>query len=329
MDQFRPIALCNVILKIITKLLANRLRPLLDQIIHPSQAAFIPNRAIGDNIIINYEVMHYLNRKKGKQGYMAIKIDLAKAYDRVEWGVLAIIFRQLGFQDRFIKLIHECISTFHFSILLNWSPFGYFTAERGIRQGDPMSLALFTMFSDVLSRLLARSEAAGKLHGVKVSCISPTISHFMYADDLVSYCRATEAEAHEVHLCLQTYCQWTGQAINWGKSTVHFSRNTDTQQQRRLCRILRMGECDHKGTYLENPFCKFQSKMEAFKGIRDRMHGKLASWKTKTLSMAGHLTLLKSVVLTIPAYAMQNFILSRTIHEQIDRLASRFLWGFD
>lgn len=227
-DQFRPIALCNVILKIITKILAGRLRPLLDRLIHSSQAAFIPNRAIGDNIIINHEVMHYLNTKKGKHGYLAIKIDLAKAFDRVEWQILATIFQQFGFQDRFIQLIQACITSAHFSVLLNGSPFGYFTAERGIRQGDPMSPALFTLFPDVLSRLLARSEAEGKLHGVKVSRTSPTISHLMYADDLVIYCKATEEEVREVHHCLQTYCQWTGQAINWGKSLVHFSRNVDS-----------------------------------------------------------------------------------------------------
>lgn len=82
-DQYRPIALCNVTLKLITKLLAGRLRNYLEQIVHPSQTAFIPNRAITDNIIINHEVMRFLNKKKGATGFMAIKIDLAKPM--IEW----------------------------------------------------------------------------------------------------------------------------------------------------------------------------------------------------------------------------------------------------
>lgn len=82
-EQFRPISLCNVFLKIITKILSSRIRPILEHLIHPSQAAFIPQRSINDNIIINHEVMHYMNGKKGSTGFMAIEIDLAKAYDRL------------------------------------------------------------------------------------------------------------------------------------------------------------------------------------------------------------------------------------------------------
>lgn len=94
--------------------------------------------------------MHYINGKKGKSGYMAIKINLAKAYDRVEWGILNIIMRNMDFDDDFCNLIDNCISTTTFSILLNGAPTRYYKAGRGIRQGDPMSLALFTILSDLL-----------------------------------------------------------------------------------------------------------------------------------------------------------------------------------
>lgn len=92
MEQFRPIALCNVFFKIITKIIAERLGQVLEDIIHPDQAAFIPHRSIRDNIMINHKVMHYMNLKKGKLGL----IDLAKAYDRVEWDDLKVITRNMG-----------------------------------------------------------------------------------------------------------------------------------------------------------------------------------------------------------------------------------------
>lgn len=110
-DQFRPILICNVVFKLITKIISRRLRPILDQIIHPCQATFIPNRSIGDNVIINHEVMNFLNKKKGRLGYMAIKLDMVKAYDWVEWGVLIHIMSKFGFGSKIKELVLECIST--------------------------------------------------------------------------------------------------------------------------------------------------------------------------------------------------------------------------
>lgn len=83
-DQFRLITLCSVVYKLITKIITRRIRTTLEDIVHPSQAAFVPNRSINDNIIINHEVMFYLKNKRSSKGFMAIKVDLAKAYDRVE-----------------------------------------------------------------------------------------------------------------------------------------------------------------------------------------------------------------------------------------------------
>lgn len=132
-DQFRPIALCNLVYKLISKILSSRLRHLLELIIHSSQATFVPHRSIGDNIIINHEVMFYMKNKKGSLGFMAIKVNLAKAYDRVEWKVLLHIFYLLGFHDKFIELIVECITIPQFFILLNRAPHSYCIPKGGIR----------------------------------------------------------------------------------------------------------------------------------------------------------------------------------------------------
>lgn len=117
--------------------------------------------------------MYYLNKKKGKKGFMAIKVDLTKAYDKVDWKVLCHVMKHFGFHEHFIKLVLACIEAPHFSILLNGAPFGYFTSTRGIRQGDPLSPGLFTIFSDILSRMLARAAATNLLSGVKTSRLGP------------------------------------------------------------------------------------------------------------------------------------------------------------
>lgn len=117
--------------------------------------------------------MHYIYRKKGVNQFMAIKIDLSKVYNRIEWEVLDTMHINYNFDVKVRRLIKECMSTARFSILLNGSPWGYFTAGRGVRQGDPMSPGLFTLFSDLLSCMLDKAKQDKRISGVKVYRTSP------------------------------------------------------------------------------------------------------------------------------------------------------------
>jgi hypothetical protein len=139
LSQFRPIALCNVLYKICSKVIANRLRLVLDDIISEEQSAFVPGRLITDNVLVAYESIHYLKRKKGVTGACALKLDMAKAYDRVEWGYLRSIMLKLGFSERFVNLIMKCVESVNLSVRVNGHFSDMFSPTRGIRQGDPMS----------------------------------------------------------------------------------------------------------------------------------------------------------------------------------------------
>ena len=112
LSQFQPISLCNVLYKIASKVISNRLKLILPDIISEEQSAFVSGRIITDNILLAYEVVHYLrNNKKGKDGFAAIKLDMSKAYDRVEWPFLKAMMEKLGFDRDWIKLIMKCITT--------------------------------------------------------------------------------------------------------------------------------------------------------------------------------------------------------------------------
>lgn len=153
-NHFRPISLCSTMYKIISKILVNRLKQVLGKIVHPLQGAFVPDRLIQDNILMAHEVFHAFRKKTGASGWIAIKLDMEKAYDRLEWGYIFTTLEKLGFCQQWIDWIRECVSTVSFSVIVNGIPSDQFFPSRGIRQGDPLSPYLFILCAELLARQL-------------------------------------------------------------------------------------------------------------------------------------------------------------------------------
>ncbi|KAM2244521.1 hypothetical protein ACFXTI_005579 [Malus domestica] len=327
-SQFRPISLCNFSYKILAKVLANRLKPLLPDLISPMQNAFVGGRQIQDNIGVAHEIFHFLKLRKARSRFeMGIKLDMEKAYDRVEWDFLDAVMEKMGFHSRWRKLVMGCVTSVSFSILLNGQPGCKFAPSRGLRQGDPLSPYLFLFVSDVFSRMIHGVVNRQVLAGVKMNVQSPVISHIFFADDSLLFLKANRQNCCSLVQLIDEYCAASGQAVNFQKSVVFFSSNTPLELSKELGHILHMKVAADLGTYLGVPALWGRSKRQGLAFIKGRVLKKINGWTFNTLSLAGKEVLIKAVVQAIPAYPMSVFKFPKAVCHDLDSLIAEFWWG--
>ncbi|CAN0922514.1 Transposon TX1 uncharacterized 149 kDa protein [Linum grandiflorum] len=192
--DFRPISLVGSIYKVISKLLMARLKGCMENLISPQQCAFVSNRQILDAALIANEVID-VRQRSGKPG-LVIKLDIEKAYDHVNWVCLINSLRSFGFEEKWIGWIQNCVSSAHFSVLVNGEAAGYFKSSRGLRQGDSLSPFLFILVMEILSAILARVHDSGLVSGFFMDEVleQGPVSHILYADDALLFCDASVAQ---------------------------------------------------------------------------------------------------------------------------------------
>ncbi|KAI5339194.1 hypothetical protein L3X38_018466 [Prunus dulcis] len=328
MMQLRPISLCNVLYKIGAKVLATRLKEILPTLISDTQSAFVPGRAISDNSIVAFELLHMMHKKnQGRHGYLALKIDMSKAYDRVEWSFLEALMKGMGFAPQWIQLIMDCVTTVSYSFMLNGNPVGYVIPQRGLRQGDPLSPYLLLLCAEALSSLILQAERRNLLHGVNLCRGALSVSHLFFTDDSFLFLRANRQDCEQLSIIFQKYEMVSSQKIHLEKSCVSFSNNIDHTDQDNLAAVLGVRRVDQHDVYLGLPTHVGRLRRQCFNSLKERIWKKIQGWKAKLLSFVGKEILLKVVAQAVPIYMMNCFLIPKCLRDEIQQVMARYWWG--
>uniref|UniRef100_J3L5V2 Reverse transcriptase domain-containing protein n=1 Tax=Oryza brachyantha TaxID=4533 RepID=J3L5V2_ORYBR len=324
--DFRPISLCNVSYKILAKSLANQIKDKLNDLINPNQQAFIKGRRPSTNIILAQEIIHSFSLSSYNTNAFLLKLDLSKAFDRLEWSFIANSLKKKGFDDHFIKLVLACISTPCFSVTINGETFGNFRSQRGIRQGCPLSPYLFVLALNSLAETLVNQANLGNIKGSKLSVNGPSIYSIFYADDLIITGEASYQEARTILSILQDFVS-SGQMPNWGKSSVAFSKCTAQMTRTLVKSFFPVADISSSTNYLGHPLLiSAATKNSAYSFLIDKFKSKLSTLKANKLSHAGRLTLIRSAFASIPVYYMSHILMSNQLIKKLTSIIRKFWW---
>ena len=303
MSEFRKISLCNISYKIISKALSSRLKKGLPKLVSEAQSAFVARRLITDNILVAHEMFHALRTNPScKEKFVAVKTDMSKAYDQVEWSFLETLMEKMGFDDRWIQLIMRCISSVSYKVLINGEAKGNIIPSRGLRQGDPLSPFLFILCTEVLISQIQLAEREKKISGIKIARESPPISHLLFADDSLFFCRAEQSACSELMRIMDVYRKASGKKMNKSKSSVMFGSKVVASVKNDLKRSLDINQDGGMGMYLGLPEKICGSKKQVFSFVQERLNDRTNSWSSKLLSKGGNEVQIKSVAQAVPTY---------------------------
>jgi hypothetical protein len=324
--DFRPISLVGGIYKIISKVLANRFKSVLDKIISNTQNAFIGGRQILDYVLIANECVdsHIRSRDPG----LLCKLDLEKAYDHVNWDFLLYLLQRCGLGEKWRDWIHFCISTVRFSILVNGTPSDFFRSTRGLRQGDHLSPLLFVVVMEALSRMLTAALDQGNLIGFSVGSRDSealVVNHILFADDTLIFCGAQEEQIRHLRCIFLCFEAASGLRINLGKSEI--VPIGEVENVERLANLLGCRVASLPMTYLGLPLGASYKSTSIWNGVIEKIERRLAGWKRMYLSKGAQLTLINSTLSNIPIYYLSLFPIPVKVANRLDKIQKDFLWG--
>ncbi|CAM8943762.1 unnamed protein product [Rhodiola kirilowii] len=255
-----------------------------------------------------------------------MKLDMSKAYDRVSWLFLLRMMRALGFNAKWCDLVYCTISSYYYLVLWDGSAYGRFKSNRGVRQGDPLSPSLFLICMESFSRLLQHHTSAGTIQSYFTKVGALQISHLLYADDILLFTNGSKRSIERLMSMVNSFCNWTGQALNNSKSSIFLPQDISTARRRTLLQTTGFTEGRFPTTYLGAPLFPGRVKIEYFQRLEDQSRARITGWMRNMLSLGGKITLVESVLNSMAAHVLACLSTPTAVIDRISSLLSNFIW---
>ncbi|KAL9679339.1 hypothetical protein QQ045_017197 [Rhodiola kirilowii] len=251
-SEFRPISLIGTKMKVISKVIVNRLQQIMNEVISHEQCAFVPNRLITDNLLVSHEIIHYVKGVTAdrRRVYGSLKLDIAKAYDTVDWAFLQNVLLKLGFTEVWVLRVMQIVTSVSYSIKVNDRYTDVVVPQRGIRQGDPLSPYLFILCTEYFTALLNKYKGLGLIEGIKICRRAPAVSHLLFVDDSLLFLRVTQSSISWIKTILSIYGTVTGLYVNFEKSEMMLSQNASLELIDHIRRTLGVKVVQNHAKYL-------------------------------------------------------------------------------
>lgn len=319
-NDYRPISLIHSFAKLFTKVLARRLAPHMNELVKPNKSAFIRSRLIHENFKAVQLTAKFLNRRKVPSSLL--KIDIAKAFDSVNWVFLLDLLQHLGFSRRWVNWISIILSSASTKVILKGSPGRRICHARGLRQGDPLSPLLFVLVMEVLNALFRLADGRGLL-----KVLHPLLREraFMYADDVVIFTSPDQQDLALIRAILDIFAGASGLKTNLNKCLIS-PIQCDLDATVALLSHF-PGKVDPFSIkYLGIPLGLKKLNKADLQPLVDKVANRLSTWKAGMLNRAGRTVLIKSTLSAIPTHIALAVNISPWVISCIDDVRRCFLW---
>lgn len=309
LKEFRPICLIGSLYKILSKVLAKRLKDYLGSLISICQTAFIPQRQILDGIVVLNEIVESAKRRKSK--CLLLKLDFERAFDTVSWSFLEKMMTKMNFHITWVRWMRACLFKSTMSVLVNGSPTEEFSVEKGLRQGDPLAPFMFIIATEGLARMVRKAGELGILKGFNISQ-ELSYSLLQFADDTMMICQGRWEDLWSIKAIIRGFELVSGLRVNFSKSfLIPFNLEDSFIQAASSFLSCPIGKLPIK--FLGLPVGANPRRISTWSPVLDALSSRLSSWKSKYISIGGRITLIKSVLASIPLYFFYLFSSSQRV----------------